>query len=189
MTFNPNSWPIRLSPSGPFIRDAESGAPLPLGPGSIGIVIRAQGDSGVLGSLASGSPGTIVTGLENVPVSMPQGYLYDVKAIIMCKAPTALPVNAGTFNALIEYSTDGGTTWQAFVPGDSAGPNLYPRCNLPGLTAGQAALVFEEIAIDWRAAARDEITNLRLRVYTALSGAAIECGLCTLRVEQYVSAS
>ncbi|HUX77935.1 MAG TPA: hypothetical protein VMY40_14985 [Anaerolineae bacterium] len=30
--FNPHAWPIRLSPSGPFIRDPESEAPLDLKP-------------------------------------------------------------------------------------------------------------------------------------------------------------
>lgn len=180
MTFNPNNWPIRLSPSGPEIQDSESGAPLTLGPGSIGIVLRAQGTSGGSGSVGTAAAEPIL-GLESIPANMPVGYHYDVKAVLTIASPgSAALIVAEPLQCLVEYSTDGGTTWLPFPDH----PRMYAPINVDG---GMRALVYQEIDIDWT---EGTATINRLRVLTYAAGGTgalhVQTGLCTLRVEQYI---
>jgi len=181
MTFNANSWPIRLSPSGPFIRDAVSGAPLPLGPGSIGIVLRAQGTSGSGEAISSTAP-TPIIGLDNIPCNLPGGYHYDVKAIIVLDLP-AVPGASEPLVVDIEYSDDNGGTWQTF-PG--------ARCNALTVAPQAGPAVVEEIDVD-RTASPNNTTITNLRVVPSNPGGTgilrTQAGLCTLRVEQYVAAT
>ena len=180
MGFNPNMWPVRLSPSGPFIRDADSGAPLPIGPGSIGVVLRAQGTSGTAVTVSS-SALTPVTGLESIPTlgRMPRGYHYDVKAIITV-LESLVPAAAEPLVAWIEYSEDNGGTWSRFADA---------RCNAPTYTNGAGAVVVEEIDVDRTGATALDVTHLRLQLLnTGGTGVVtVQPGLCTLRVEQYIN--
>lgn len=179
MTFQANIWPIRLSPSGAFIRDATSGAPLPLGPGSIGIVLRAQGTSGSTEPVSSTAP-VAITGLDNVVCNLPGGYHYDVKAILVMRAPAVVDASE-PLQVQVQYSEDDGATWQMF---------LGARCNAGLLQNGLGPVVVEEIDVD-RTGTTAAITNMRV-VPNNVGGTGvleIQPGLCTLRVEQYVAAT
>jgi len=182
MTFNPNIWPVRLSPSGPFIRDANSGAPLPIGPGSIGIVLRAQGVGSTAASLSSTAQTSICTELDSIPVlgRMPPGFHYDVKAVLSVQAPLA-PTPAEPLRAYVEYSEDNGLNWQVF-----AGARLNTVVN----TNGASSIIFEEIDVDRSAAGTLDITHLRLQANSPSGtggNVSIQPNQTTLRVEQYVT--
>lgn len=175
--FNAIGWPVRLSPSGPFIRDAVSDAPLLFGPGTIGIVLRAQGTSGAPQAITAGP--TPVTGLTNVPCTLPGGYHYDLKVTgkLDCGAS---PQPNETVRCLVEYSTDAGLTW-APLPGRH---NMQLACG-PGTT-----IEWEEIDVD-RTTAPNNATITNLRVNFADDGSqnnlTVQPGQCVLRVEQYIN--
>ena len=185
--FNPQGWPIRLSPSGPFIRDPDSGGNLEIGPGSTGIIIRAQGTSGTPITAPSGGAANIL-GLANVPVHMPKGFHYDIKAILEIIGPDLETTPNDTFEARVEYSDDNGGSWQEFPSAGS--PSGVPRMYGVAETKGAGTLVFEEIDVDCTDPTEfpNDITNLRLQVTSASGAIVVNCGLTTIRVEQYVPA-
>jgi len=159
---------LRLSPSGLFIGDASSGAPLPIGPGSIGLVFRAQGDQGATPTVDAGL--TAIPGLDDVAVDMPPGYHYDVQAELM--------VQGGNTSALmtcqIETSTDGGSTWGASVCRNDDWRHAQDGGSIRG----------GEIDVD-RTAASDTINRVRVRAH-GISGMQVIADCSFLRIEQYV---
>jgi len=180
--FNAYTWPIRLSPSGPFLRDPDSSAPLLFGPGSTGIIIRAQGTSGSAQAISS-TAATLIDGLDAIPVNMPKGYHYDVSARLVFSAPIGVDDPGVDAGAVVEYSTDG-VTYNLFTTAGS--PSGVPRMYALARVRGSNAIEYQEIDIDLTAAAAD-ITHLRVSgVAPGVSTLELEPGLCTLRVEQYI---
>ena len=182
--FDTNNWPIRLSPSGPFIRDPDSDAPLTVGPGSTGIIIRAQGTSGTTVPAPSGGEAAL-PGLANIPVNMPKGFHYDISVRLAISAPTSEATDADTLSGVVEYSDDNGANWQRFPLAGS--PSTIPRMYGNGYTKGSGTYEFEEIDVDCTGFAND-ITNLRVAVSSDTGAIVVNPGLSVLRVEQYIPA-
>ena len=179
--FNAVGWPIRLSPSGPFIRDGVSNAPLLLGPGSLGIVLRAQGTSGAEEAVSSGTP-TPVTGLSNIPCNLPVGYHYDMQVRLATNVtnPPGTPGPTEPVQAGLELSNDNGVTWTAMPPASRT--NMVLSVDRGGM------VTFEEVNVDLTAATLP-ITNIRVRPSNpgGTGIVTVQPGQCVVRVEQYIS--
>lgn len=101
---------MRISPSGPFLEDVDSGDPLLIGTGSPGLVFRAQ--QGTLDiSIENGAyvlDSGVSTGSAPYPVFtpffLPVGYHYDIEGGFDSDV-------LGTLTCGFEYSLDAGTTW------------------------------------------------------------------------------
>ena len=190
MSFHGNIWPVRLATHGPFVNDYASRKPLLLGPGSTGLIVRAQGISGSTQAIGTTSAlATIVAGLGNIAVSLPSGYLYDIKCALYFDAPnTATDVGFATYFA-VQFSDDSGVTWQLFPL--SIAPGGLPRINDPVVCQGHDVIELEEIGIDRRVATLATITNLRVLVWSPGGGGTmtVQSEHCRLRVEMYCSQS
>lgn len=79
---------LRLSPSGPFVTDAVTDVDLQTGPGSTGLIWRAQGASDAVLTAFNTDTLTPVTGLATAWV-LPAGYHYDFQARLWIR--TTLP--------------------------------------------------------------------------------------------------
>lgn len=158
---------LRLSPSGPFIRDVVSGAPLEVGPGSLGIVLRAQGNTGVADVLSAVSA-TQITGLDlEGAVNLPPGYHYDFSSGFTIEGTT------GEIAVVYEY-TDDGVTWT----------NVARQTTQLVCPEG-SYLTAREINVD-RTAAVAAITGIRLRIQAVTGTLSCQAGNSWVRVEQYV---
>ncbi|UCC72331.1 MAG: hypothetical protein JSV86_18485 [Gemmatimonadota bacterium] len=161
---------MRLSPSGPFLNDSTSGAPLPVGPGTPGRIWRAQGVQGSTTDVSAGIAS--INGLE-MEVEMLAGLRYDVHCSLQM-------VGSGTTSqevtVAIEASTDGGGSWQDL--------GLTRETSVHVGTAGGAA-VFGESALQ-RAAGSDTIDRVRVRAEgPAAPSPFTQDGNSFLRIEEY----
>jgi hypothetical protein len=180
--FSSNGWYIRLSPSGPRITDPDSGGPLTFGPGSTGIIIRAQGTSGTSIPAPSGGEAA-VTGLDNVPVYMPKGFHYDIQCHTSFTAPAGEDTDNDGMRIVVEYSDDNGGSWQRFPLAGS--PSTVPRMYGTLQTKGGNCQIAQEIDVDCTGFASD-ITNLRVKVSSDSGAVYVAPGHTVLRVEQYI---
>lgn len=71
---------LRLSPSGPFVTDAVSDVDLQTGPGSTGLIWRAQGASDAVQTAFATDVLTPIIGLNMTAWALPAGYHYDIQA-------------------------------------------------------------------------------------------------------------
>ena len=126
--FSAAGWDIRLSPTGPFLTDTDGGGHLQCGPGSLGIVLRAQGTS--TAAVAITQTPEPVAGLEDIPCDLRGGLHYNVELVVALLGDVD-PTNIDTLRCYVHYSEDHGATW-ADVPG---------RVNHP-FVAGAGGLVW-----------------------------------------------
>lgn len=166
--------PIRLSPSGPFIRDSVSDVPVQTGTGSTGIVWRAQGTSGSTTDVSTPAALTAIPGLER-EVNMVPGLRYDVHASLTLLASASTSQNV---TVSIEGSTDGGSTWT--VTGIQRSDNIR-------LGNGGGQIEAGEVEFD-RSAATETIDRIRCRIWAqevATVPTVSQDDNCFLRVEQF----
>ena len=167
---------LRVSPSGPFIKDATSGTPLTVGPGTPGLVFRTQGGTTAIDTAAGGTLLDSRTAYGNgyfPAFSLPPGFLYDVEAGYMCSV-------AGIYTTELEYSTDEGANWnQMRMTADNV---IFPIQT--AVTAD--AVRVQSMKFDARALVVTAGPGIRIRL-TADGPDPSNAYNCWLRATQYVS--
>lgn len=109
---------LRLSPSGPIVKDEDSGAGLEVGPGSAGRIFRQQGLKGPTDDLGGVDGVYILQSTAPDGFSLPGGFHYDIDAECVVAEITGASGNNVTLQ--LRYSVDDGATWLA-MPGHSGG--------------------------------------------------------------------
>ncbi len=174
-----NTSRIRLSPSGPFIRDVDSGDPLQTGPGSPGLVFRQ------LGPLADTTPLDGVDGhyiLQSTApdgFELPPGYRYDLQASCIIREMTGAGGNECTLQ--LRVSLDNGATWQS-IPGHAGFPNAGAIGNTHRLLPN-GDCTFETNVVEFDATAL--VAPIRVALWGISDGTAW-AEHSALRVTQYV---
>lgn len=161
---------VRISPSGPFLLDPTSGQPIQVGPGSLGIIFRAQGGTATV--LATNALATDA-GLSVAPITtpLPAGYHYDVDVSV----DLANTSTAGNVTIEVDLSEDGGATW------DTIQSKTF-MC-----ATGQQTFRLGPVNLD-RTAATLPINGLRVRCgNVSIAGVTTWHGTnSTIRVGQYI---
>ncbi len=185
---------IRLSPSGPFIVDATSGAPLQAGDGTPGLVWRSQGANPAAALIQfNGAALTELAPLTMAfvaPDGIPPGYHYDVEVNLWVDTNAAAVENGVLHLAVeIEETTHPGV-WTPVQ--NNTGDVTY------GYSIGAAEIVaqtqcihFGNIDLDRTAAAALLLTGVRVRGYCVAAGGTpvpfYSGQLSNMRITQYVS--
>lgn len=159
---------VRLAPSGPFITDVDSGAPLEEGGGSTGLIWRGQG-SGDAQDLDLVTP-TDVDGLDDLDWTLPPGYHYDVRLDVQLNGTTG-----GQLIANVQFSEDDGDTWSAGSIVRDADFEV-PRFGSPS---------FAEVDFNRTADGTAAINRVRVQLL-GTSGMQVLPNATRLRIEQYV---
>lgn len=175
---------LRNSPSGPFVGDPG----LRVGPGSTGLIVRAHGDpSGDRLPLSEPNSATAVipvTGLQNVPVNMQPGYLYDaILDYVVIGLPGTQTASLYMAYALRAQSSQQWGDWLPFVEPNALVHVFQP---IPGVEGG----CFAQIGL------HDELQSLSVttavdQVRFGLMGEGgfdwqFPPGYCYARIEEYI---
>lgn len=180
------SYRLRISPSGPFVKDGVSNSAIYVGTGSTGLIWRAQGQTPGAAALAIGTldaPG-ILPDLQTT-WAIPRGYHYDVKA--KYKVSSGAPNTVGVFYVDIEANITG-TGWTSIIN--------YTVAPLPfsveqhDVTEGgnDESYCYTVENVDWDlTAAGGAITGVRaLITEDPALGMTVLQQQCNLRIEQYI---
>jgi len=164
---------LRLSPSGPFV-EGDPGEPLEVGPGTPGLVWRAQATGATATDFAV-SPGVSPAGMELLAWAIPPGYHYDVELDVQL-------INSqigDTIACVVEYSEDNAATW---LPGADVG---ITRTQTFVETDTADFLRFQEVDFDRTAPGTAPITHVRVRMIGP-GTSSFRPAACALRIWQYV---
>lgn len=169
----PTPFAIRLSPSGPYIQDSVSGGELEVGPGSPGLMWRAQGTTVTAQGLAPNPAFADIGGLVGLAWTLPQGFHYDVE--LNLEMDTTVPGDA--VEALVQVSEDAGATW---LPGA-----LLSVTRTAATTIDGADMIhFQEVDFD-RTGAAAPINMVRVQI-AGTATASVFGRNSALRITQYV---
>jgi len=170
---------IRLAPSGPIVKDEDSGAGLEVGPGSPGRIFRQQGLRGPTDDLAGVDGVYILQSTAPDGFALPGGFHYDIDAECVVAEMNGLGPNTVTLQ--LRYSVDDGATWLP-MPGHSGGADAGDIGSTHRLVAS-ADLTFRTNVTDFDATGL--AGPIRIALYGSADGTAW-AGHSVLRVTQYV---
>jgi hypothetical protein len=177
----PQNFAIRLSPSGPFITDAQSGEPLLVGVGTPGLIWRGQyvppqGNNTDIG----GTVPVVIPGMGG-DWELPIGYHYDIEAFMTIQ--DGVGGTANTLQVFVEASIDNGATWPIVLLNTSIlnwAPGMASQC--------ADCIHVGKMDLDWTNPAAAQITNIRTRALgfgtTGVREVVVDSWL---KIEQYIT--
>lgn len=171
---------MRLSPSGPFLEDKTSNDPLQVGPGSPGLMWRAQGSASAEDVVTSGASPVVINMCDagaplapgaSLPWALPKGYRYDVQVDAAMKGTTVSDVRCQVLG-----STDGGATFPQIILDQTI--KFAPAAGAP---SGGGTISFNKIDRDHTAIG--PMTHVQLLMH---GSDACDPKNTALRITQYV---